>query len=317
MKYVTIPFLVFGIAALGQTSAPSSSKPAESPAKAAPISPDTVVFKVGNRPVTAAEYERIISSFSEEIQQSARANPKQVMQSYFIMQNLGERATAEKLDQTSPYKEQLALQRMQLLAAAVVNRQSASIAVTPEEQQKRYEQDKLNKYEKAKIRAILIMYGDRMLQMQVDMKDPENPQGSPAKPMREEAEAKQIVEDLVEKLRAGADFAEIAKEKSEDKNSAANGGDFGVLRKGDRIPEEIKTEVFKLKPGEISDPIRQPLGYYIVKMEERSVQPFEEVQQAVEAEIRKERFDSWMDDIQKQFEVSIEKPEFFGQAPAK
>jgi hypothetical protein len=63
-----------------------------------------------------------------------------------------------------------------------------------------------------------------------------------------------MVTDLVKQLRDGADFAELAKKNSEDKNSAASGGDFGVLRRGDRIPEEIKTAVFALKPGEVSDP---------------------------------------------------------------
>jgi hypothetical protein len=94
------------------------------------------------------------------------------MQSYFLMQSLGERAVAEKLDQTSPYKEQLELQRLQFLATAVVNRHSASIPVTAEEQQKRYEQEKAEKYEKAKIRAIMIMYGDKMMQTQINMADP-------------------------------------------------------------------------------------------------------------------------------------------------
>jgi uncharacterized protein (DUF2267 family) len=45
-------------------------------AKAASVSPDTVIFKVGAKAVTAGEFERILATFPEEIQQSARSNPK-------------------------------------------------------------------------------------------------------------------------------------------------------------------------------------------------------------------------------------------------
>lgn len=307
MKYVTFPIIAFSIAAFAQTA----PKPAAQPPA---VTPDTVILKVGGRAVTAAEFDRIVATFPQEIQQSARTDPKSVMKSYFLMQSLGDRAIAEKLDQTSPYKEQLELQRMQFLATTVVNRQSSSISVSGEEQLKRYEQNKAN-YEKAKIRAILIMYGEKLMKTEVDMANPKDPKGSPIAPVRQEVDAIRIATDLVKQLRAGSDFAEAAKKHSEDKNSAANGGDFGTIRRADRIPEEIKTAVFQLKPGEISDPIKQPMGYYIVKMEERSTQPFEEVKQTVEAEIRKERFDQWMSDMQKKFEVTIEKPELFSQPP--
>jgi peptidyl-prolyl cis-trans isomerase C len=310
MKHVTVSIIAFGIAAFGQTGGAPAAAPSAAPA----VSPDTVILKVSGKPVTSAEFERILTSFPPEIQQSARASPKTVMQNYYLMQSLGRQAVAEKLDQLSPYKEQLELQRVQFLATTLVNRRGESTKVSPEEQKQRYERDKVEKLEKAKIRAILIMFGENMVQTQVNMADPNKPQASPVSAVREEAEAKKIVAGLVQQLRAGADFAELAKQKSEDKNSAANGGDFGVIKRGDRIPEDIKNAVFALKPGEISDPIRQPMGYYIVKMEERSIPPFEEVRETLEQEMRKERFDEWMNSVQKEFEITIEAPEAFPQA---
>lgn len=310
MKHVTVSIFALGLAAFGQTT----PAPAAAPAKAPAVSPDTVIFKVGGKPVTSAEFERILISFPAEIQASARASPKTVMQNYYLMQSLGRQAVAEKIDQASPYKEQLELQRVQFLATTLVNRTAEGVKVSPEDVKQRYERDKIEKLERAKIRAILIMFGENMVQTQVNMADPSKPQASPISAVRDEAEAKKIVADLAKQLRGGADFAELAKQKSEDKNSAANGGDFGTIKRGDRIPDEIKTAVFALKNGEISDPIRQPMGYYIVKMEERSIPSFDEVKETLEQEIRKERFDEWMNSVQKQFEITIEEPAAFPQA---
>src|SRR5690349_20976192 len=120
MKYVTLPLCFCALSLYGQSVAPSTPKPAE-------VGPDTVLLKAGNHPVTAAEFEKILGSFPENIQQTARKNPRQVMQSYFLMQMLTHQAEQEKVDQTSPVKEQLELQRMQSLATTMVNRHSDSI----------------------------------------------------------------------------------------------------------------------------------------------------------------------------------------------
>src|SRR5205823_5818191 len=106
---------------------------------------------------------------------------------------------------------------------------------------------------------------------------------------------------------------------SDDKQTGAKGGEFPMFHESDRIPEDIKKAVFALKPGEISDPVRQANGFYVVKLEERGIQPFSEVKDAVANEIKQERFQKWMTDVQKQFEVTVESPAFFGapslQAP--
>lgn len=60
-------------------------------------------------------------------------------------------------------------------------------------------------------------------------------------------------------------------------------GDLGIIKKGQTIPEFEKI-IFKLKPGEISRPIRSSYGYHIVKVEEKipeRILPFEEVKDLV------------------------------------
>lgn len=73
--------------------------------------------------------------------------------------------------------------------------------------------------------------------------------------------------ELVEKLRAGDDFAQAAMSYSDDAN-ALKGGDLGWRTKGD-IPTMFASEVGDMNPGDIADPIRSPSGFHIVKLFEQ------------------------------------------------
>ena len=84
-----------------------------------------------------------------------------------------------------------------------------------------------------------------------------NPQPSSdpkAKKSLTEAEAKAKIADLRKKLLSGADFGQVARENSDDKESAAKDGDFPPIKRSSSYPEDIKNAVFALKPGEISAP---------------------------------------------------------------
>lgn len=74
--------------------------------------------------------------------------------------------------------------------------------------------------------------------------------------------------DLVAQLRAGADFAQLAKQYSKDTGSAANGGDLDYFGKGKMLPE-FEQAAFALKVGEISDPVKTTYGYHIIKVTDR------------------------------------------------
>lgn len=81
------------------------------------------------------------------------------------------------------------------------------------------------------------------------------------------AAAEKKAEDLVKRLRAGEDFAKLAKEFSDDPGSAAEGGDLGLFGKGMMVPE-FETATFALKKDEISDPVRSPFGFHIIQVTE-------------------------------------------------
>lgn len=77
-----------------------------------------------------------------------------------------------------------------------------------------------------------------------------------------EEEARKVLEEL----KQGADFAELARKYSKDEETRENGGDLGWLPKGEMEPA-FDAAAFSLKVGEISDVIRTSRGYHIIKVE--------------------------------------------------
>jgi len=104
-------------------------------------------------------------------------------------------------------------------------------------------------------------------------------------PARQEISARHILvqtEDQAKDIRAqivkGADFAKLASEKSLDPSAKAQGGELGFFTRDEMVPE-FSEAAFKLKDGEISQPVKTQYGWHIIKVEaHRTQQPsFEEM----------------------------------------
>ena len=67
--------------------------------------------------------------------------------------------------------------------------------------------------------------------------------------------------------KAGADFAELAKKHSDDPGSKTKGGDLGFFEE-DKMVKPFSDAAFSMKPDEISDPVRSPFGWHVIKVEE-------------------------------------------------
>jgi peptidyl-prolyl cis-trans isomerase SurA len=79
-----------------------------------------------------------------------------------------------------------------------------------------------------------------------------------------DSEARQRALILKERLDNGTDFADLARQHSADL-SAAKGGDLGWLYQGDTVPEFEKA-MDALKIGEVSEPVRSPFGWHVIKV---------------------------------------------------
>ncbi len=79
-----------------------------------------------------------------------------------------------------------------------------------------------------------------------------------------DSKAREKIEELLDKIKKGADFGELAKEYSDDPGSAAQGGKM-VIRAGETVPEFEKA-AFALKPGQVSEIVKTDYGYHLIKL---------------------------------------------------
>jgi peptidyl-prolyl cis-trans isomerase D len=107
----------------------------------------------------------------------------------------------------------------------------------------------------------------------------------------DDAAAKKQAEELTAKAKAGADFAQLAKESSKDAGSAQQGGDLGLATR-DVFVGPFADALFSMSAGEIRGPVKTEFGYHVIKLEEIQpghVKSFDEAHAELEAEYRKER----------------------------
>ncbi len=128
------------------------------------------------------------------------------------------------------------------------------------------------------------------------------PTPDPGAQERAEEEARKKAEEIKARLEAGEDFAELAREFSDDPVSAENGGDLGWFGRGVMVPE-FEEVAFSLEPGEISDPVRTPFGYHIIQVLEKDPnRPRDE--RAIQVD-KQRCFEDWL--AQRRTEVEIER----------
>jgi hypothetical protein len=138
-------------------------------------------------------------------------------------------------------------------------------------------------------------------------------EGGSSQTQRTEADARKLADDLVKQIRGGADFAKLVAEYSEDAPSKAAGGDFGVVNVNSSYSADVKKAVLALKAGEVTDPLRQSNAFYIIRVEEKTVQPMSELTVSINEEIRGAHLNQWLADVGKRFEPTVKSVEFFAQ----
>lgn len=103
----------------------------------------------------------------------------------------------------------------------------------------------------------------------------------------EEAKAKTTINEIYQKLKQGEDFATLAKQFSQDKTSAVNGGQLSKFSSGELTSTEFEDHAFALNtPGEYSEPFETQFGWHIIKLTEKYPRkPFEDVKADFETRI--------------------------------
>lgn len=252
------------------TQAKPPAKPPAAPPAAQPLK-DPVVATVNGIPVRLSELEVAQQSLPQQyrnmpLQAVFPALLDRIIDSKLVVQE----GKKTKVNEDPAFKKRMAFVEDQVLQDFWIQREIAR-QVTAEKLQKRYEErlKSMPSEEEVHARHILVSTED-------------------------EAKA------LIAEIKKGAAFDKLAKEKSTDKASGAEGGDLGWFKKSDMV-KEFADAAFALKKGELSDtPVKTQFGYHVIKLEDRRKAPppaFEELADQLREEMAREVVTAQLDQL--------------------
>jgi parvulin-like peptidyl-prolyl isomerase len=290
--------------AIWAQTAPGSAPAAPPAMPNLPNETVVAIFGDGTK-LTMGEFKKIYEAMPPANQQMALLNREQWLHQWELLRKLTKMAEDAKLDQESPYKESLAYGRMNVLATAEIGAAVNLIVVEPGEIVKYYDSNR-QKYTQVRVKAIYIAFND----------DAAAGGASKGKRPLTEAEAKAKAGKLLAAIKGGTDFVKLVKENSDDETSREKDGDFATLHSSDNIPDAFRAAVFALKKGDVSEPLKQPNGFYLLRAEEVTVRPLSEVRDEIYNELKNIRSDEWLRGMDREAKVQIVSPEFVAGMPA-
>lgn len=177
---------------------------------------------------------------------------------------------------------------------AVIDMQAARerITVSPQEIQRNYQDNEQQYSTPEQVRASHIL-------LKTEGKD--------------EAAVKKLADEIAAKAKAGADFAALAKQYSEDESNKDKGGDLDFFGRGQMV-KEFDDVAFSLQPGQVSDPFKTSFGYHVVKLAEKrpaSKRSLEEVRAQIEDQIKWQRAQDEAQRVADDVASKLKKPEDF------
>jgi peptidyl-prolyl cis-trans isomerase C len=206
----------------------------------------------------------------------------QLLERYVTLRLLSEKGRAENLADDPDVKKRVADFENEAIGKAYFSR-ILEQRMTPEAIKSRYEQWVKENPPKEEVRAAHILVATE-----------------------EEAKA------LIDQVAGGGDFAALAKEKSTDKGSGAQGGELGWFTQ-DVMVKEFADAAFAMQPGDISKaPVKSQFGFHIIKLEERRKQPvptLDEKRQEIESELVMQIQQSVTQELRKDANVEILGPD--------
>ncbi|MBO6510757.1 MAG: peptidylprolyl isomerase [Roseibium sp.] len=240
--------------------------------------PDDVVAKVGDVEITEADIAFAARDLGQELQRVPPAQWRQVLLDVVVdMELMAQAARKDGLDQDPEFKKQLAHLEMRALRNAYLA-QKVQGGITDEDLQKAYDEQfaDFEGAEEINARHILV---------------------------KEKAEAEAIVKEL----EGGADFAELAREKSTGP-SGPNGGDLGFFGKGQMV-KPFEDAVFALEKGEFTkEPVETQFGWHVIKLEDTRKQekpPLEAVGDQLRQGLIRDRYEEIMAGLKNDIGVEI------------
>ncbi len=282
-----------------------------------PLPPETVVARNGEgKPITAGEVRNLLESGDPGVVNLAKQNPESLLDSIFVMRYLSEQGEKAHILDQSPWKEQFQILRDRFVFSAMINQMRETYAV-PEQAIESFYAHNQSRYEQARIKVIAIGFcptaptSGGKTDEEIARIAKEALAAAHCTSKHTEEQAHDLAVGVVGKIRGGADFVKLVAEYSEDADSKATEGDFGLVTRDNSYKPEIKDAVFALKDAEVSDPIRSGTYFYIIKIKEKAVQPLSNVREPIIQELKQKHFTDFMSDLTNRMKPTIERPDFF------
>jgi peptidyl-prolyl cis-trans isomerase C len=303
MKVLSILLFASVAAVWAQTPPAPVPTPSTQAAPSLPNLPDETAIAIFDDGVrfTMGDFKKIYAVLPPQNQQMALRDRKLFLQQWAFMRKLSQMAEKQKLGEVSPHREALEYYRMMVLSQAELSEAVNAIVVEPSAIVNYYDTNK-DKYKQVKVKAIYISFVN-------------SPQAGAGKKALNEEQAKAKALKLLAQIRAGADFVKMVKEDSDDETSRNKDGDFATLRPTDNVPDAVRTAVFGLKQGEISEPVRQPNGFYLLKADEVIYRPLSQVRDEIFTEVKQQQYARWLEETNRNTQVQYTSPEFIGLTP--
>jgi peptidyl-prolyl cis-trans isomerase C len=267
-----------------KTPAQSAQPPADKPAPAK----DPVVAVVNGQQIHLSDVEIAQQSLPQQYRNMPLAAVFPALLDRMVDSKLVEQdGRTNKVTDDPAFKKRLAFVEDQVVQDFWLQKQIAE-KVTPEKMKQAYEEKVKNMPAEDEVHARHILVAT-------------------------EPEAKAIIADL----KKGAAFDKLAKEKSTDKASGAEGGDLGWFKKTDMV-KEFADAAFALKKGELSQtPVKTQFGYHVIKVEDRRKAPppsFEELSGQIHQDLARETVTAMLNKLRA--DAKVEKFNIDGSAPA-
>jgi peptidyl-prolyl cis-trans isomerase C len=297
-------------------SAQASQKPSGSaspgqlrtrgPEAVAQQDPKRVVATIAGKQITAQQALDMIKPVRAEDRKRFESNLPNLVQQLYMQREFADEAAKMSLDEQSPWKEQLQMARANILAQAYLNRlTSTSTAGAPSQDPKIYYDAHPEEFDQVKLSGIFVAF---------------NVPGTPApnaNASRTEQQARDKANDLEKKIKGGADLAALARSDSDDKRSGPTGGELGTFASGaTNLPPDIKAAIAKLQPGQVSEPIRVPSGFYILKVDSRTKVPFEQARTQILDKWKNEKSQAALKQEFDKYKIQVQDPDFFNASNA-
>lgn len=157
-----------------------------------------------------------------------------------------------------------------------------------DEEMKKYYDENAQKYQQVTVRHVLFMTQDQST--------------GQALPQDKQDEAKKKAEDILKKVKAGADIAALAKQYSEDTGSKDNGGEYTFPR--GQMVKEFEDWSFNAKVGDVGL-VKTTYGYHVIKLEK--ILGFQDVKDTIKSAVISNKFDSMLEQWKKDTKYTLKK----------